>query len=106
MILKCMNNPNSQGSILFKKYTVDILLYLLEEKEAPKSRFNGLKGEYNLIIDRVEELEDLGFVSKIEPQFGSVKAVYRLTSEGETLAEELLKIEGMARDLKKDSEGE
>lgn len=92
-----------ETSIIFDKYTVDILLYLLRGGEVPRSRFNGLKGRYNLIIDRVEELIEMGFIKEIEPRYGNVKALYKLTPEGEALAKELMKIEEMAQDLKNNS---
>lgn len=93
------------NGIIKQKYTIDILLYLYEEGECPQSRFNHLRGEYNLVLDRVQELVELGFIKKIDPgKWGSVKGIYRLTEDGEVLAEELERVENLAQDLAKDEE--
>lgn len=90
-------------SFLAEKYTIEILLYLYNEEEVPQSRFNHLHGEYNLILNRVYELVDMGFIKKIDPgKWGPVKGIYRLSEDGKTLAEELIRIEELAKDLKKE----
>lgn len=83
-------------------YTVQILLLIKKEEEVPRSKIGELRGEYQKILGRAEELVQEGFLEEKEPRYGSLKSVFLLTERGEKVAEYLEAARDEYIELKKD----
>ena len=87
--------------ILSEKYVSSLLLFLFnnEDEDVHTVDLKGISSYYQAIVKKAEELRDIGLIHIEEQSKPFYKKTFRLTDDGERVAEKLNEAESILREI-------